>query len=93
MIQFAAIVAVDFVFGHVAFYRVLGIVATIYGIAMARTRKIPVGIAGREPSYYLEGGAALFVGLLLTAASLALSWFAPEAVCYFSGAQECPGQN
>jgi hypothetical protein len=90
IVQFVGVVAVYFVFGAVAFYRVLGVVGAAHGLAMVWSRTIPVGIEGRAPSFHVTGASAIVAGLLVAAAGLALAWFAPEAVCYFSEGRECP---
>jgi hypothetical protein len=88
--QFLAIAAVGMLFGALVFYRLLGIVGAIHGLAMMWTRNIPVGIENKEPSIYLTGTSAVIAGLIFTAACLALSWFAPEVGCYFSEGRQCP---
>jgi hypothetical protein len=89
IVEFATVVAISFLFGVVAFYRVLGILGFVHGLAMAWGRNIPVGIEGREPSFYIQGKTAIVVGVALALACAALSWFAPEMACYFSEGREC----
>jgi hypothetical protein len=89
LVEFAAVVAVSFLFGAVAFYRVLGILGAAHGLVIACRRNIPVGIEGREPSFYLQGKAAIVAGVTLALICAALSWFAPEMACYFSEGREC----
>jgi hypothetical protein len=90
IVEFIAVVAVSIIFGAVAFYRVLGLLGVLHALVMAWSQNIPVGIEGREPTYYLRGSSAVIAGLLIAAASGALAWFAPEAVCMFSEGRQCP---
>ncbi|MGE3347493.1 MAG: hypothetical protein AB7I35_08665 [Ramlibacter sp.] len=90
ILEFVAVVAVDLVFGHAAFYRVLGIVGAAHGLFMAWSRNIPVGVEGQPPSYFLRGKAAVVVGLSLAVAAGALAWFAPQVTCTFSEGRQCP---
>jgi type IV secretory pathway VirB2 component (pilin) len=88
-VLFCAVVAVDLLFGHVAFYRTLGFFVAVHGVLAMRSREVPVGIRGMEPSFYLRGTAAATVGVLMICVGGFTAWFAPEVACFFSHGDSC----
>jgi hypothetical protein len=76
LVAFAACFIAFAAFGNVAGYRVLGLVCCVGGAVVMYIRSIPIGIEGRPPSFYISGGAALFVGFLLSLLGLIILLFA-----------------
>lgn len=68
---FAAFIVADRFFGPIATVRVVGVAFMVCGLVQSVERNIPIGIEGREPSFYLRGKLAVVAGL----ASFALGVF------------------
>ena len=88
-VLFVAGIAAYLVFGAPAFVRVLGVGFIISGVYTLLTRKVPVGVEGHEPSFYLHGGAALAFGVLMLLLGAALIFFAPVAACLLGWSKSC----
>ena len=89
IVELLVVIAISFIFGAVAFYRVLGILGVVHGLVMTWRRRIPVGFEGQTPSFYIEGIYAIIVGTIAVAGFAALAWFAPEMACHFSHGGDC----
>lgn len=89
ILEFLVIIAISFIFGAMAFYRVLGILGVAHGLVMTWRRRVPVGFEGQTPSFYVEGIYAIILGIIAVAGFAALAWFAPEMACHFSKGGDC----
>jgi len=88
-LQLAAIVAVFLVAGEVPGYRIVGIFVVAHGFAAAWSESIPVGIKGKEPSFYLKGSHATIAGIGMIILGALIIWLAPELVCALSKSRLC----
>lgn len=58
--------------------QIWGFGVVIVGCVMIFSRNIPIGIEGRHPSFYVKGKLAVFIGVLVIAVGLIVTFDIPR---------------
>ena len=78
---FVVFIAADMIFGPIAAVRVAGVACIVCGLFWSIEGTVPVGIEGREPSFYLRGKLASVAGLAMFALGVVLLIYSGQVAC------------